>query len=762
MATLQKRFSNAYGRLCHFVAIRHDPASVNAAEDGVIRAAIYLADNVTARTAHEIAANTRSLFSLSFTDDEVAKSIARLAENAQVMRNSDGSISLTATAVSELERCIDASQSLEREVRAEWFQQLAEAKLLVRNGHSSDEIWHALQHYLASMFTRHGVQTLELMVPTAAIDESADIPASDILAKIVKSDLPHFSQEVGRQLLQSFFTNRTTSRDRYLSELLDGTFSFFALTVDDETRKVLQENIPALKLFVDTNFIFGLLGLHYDVFVVLAKQLVELIREQQFPFQLYYHPLTAIEFHNVMQFYHRRLAGGSWPSAISKALLKAGDMPDVERKFHTINAEHPISVDDFFARYENIDRLLEFANIKPYRHSYEAWLDDTTTQDLIGQYKRYLEPREKPLNSLRHDIVVWRTIQAVRHNRPTLLGEDAFFITCDYSFWRFDHKNLSRRRTGVSVLPNVLLQLLRPFVPRTQDFDQGFVNTFALPEFRTIHVASPQAVSRVAGIMRLYADLPEDVAVAILTDDALLTKVTRLDESDPTIKDLVESAIIAEANRWKAEAERLRGEIEKEQATTKDVSDALAVARRAADDHVQALGAVREQLATEHEVRVAAEASAAAERTAREQELDRHGREIAAASERASQAEEAMRKTAMQASRMRAISYALIHLLVGFAICATFVRYYMLTVREYNAMIIGALVYVSIASVGEVNAWFSRRRQRVLARVLWFFMCLSGVWAAWVTTEHAMTFSILVGALVTLATALVTALLHEV
>jgi hypothetical protein len=369
---------------------------------------------------------------------------------------------------------------------------------------------------------------------------------------------------------------------------------------------------------------------------------------------------------------------------------------------------------------------------------------------------------------LQHDVILWRTIQAVRQKQPALIGEDVFFLTCDYTFWRFDHKRLSRNTIGISVLPNVLLQLLRPFVPRTADFDRGFVSTFALPEFRTIHIASPQAVSRVAGIIRLYADLPEDVAVAILTDDALLTRVTRLDESDPAIADLIESAIVSEASRWKEEAERLSAQIRQEQETMKSTSDALSRAQLTAEEHIHALQAVREQLEQERHVRTAFEANASAERTAHEIELKKHDQEVAAATERAyraeaarAQADDELSKTRSHTRRLRALIYALTHLLLSVAIIAVLLRYCELTVREHNSVVVGGATYGLVAATAELTSWFRGRKQRLLVRILWMSSCAAGVALVWVGIKQLTSFAILAGALVTLATSLLTALFQS-
>jgi hypothetical protein len=438
---------------------------------------------------------------------------------------------------------------------------------------------------------------------------------------------------------------------------------------------------------------------------------------------------------------------------MSRTLLRVGDLSSVERKFHELNADAPITVDDFFVRYNNLDRLLAPDGIKAYRSSYEELLKDSETLDLISRYKRFLSDREKPFDVMQHDIILWRTLQTVRSNHPGPFGAGAFFLTCDYRFWRFDHRELSRGSTGVSVLPNVLLQLLRPFVPRTDDFDRSFVSTFALPEFRTIHSASAQAVSRVAGIVRLYSDLPEEVAVAILTDDALIAKVTELDESDPSINELIESAIAAEASRWKEEAERLREALKRDEVAAREASAALFQASQNAEQNLKALDAVSRQLENERQTRLAADIAAAEERDQNQALHAAHDATINELRERAEAGaaalarsnEERVKEKARhfrEMERVKRILYAVFHVVLGLAVASSAVRYMTLNVRQYNWVIVGATIYGVVAAIIELMPWFRRCKQRPLARILWSLTIVLTVAAAWYGRENVPALSI--------------------
>jgi hypothetical protein len=736
MATtlLQNRFSVAYGRLCHFVAIRRDNPSILGAEDGVIRAAISLCGQATVPSVSAVIESAKNLFSLTFSLDEVNRSIDRLVTTGQAERLGEG-VRLTAETVAEVEKCVARSAETERAVRAEWSYSLLSKKRI--RSEDTDSIWSAVKDYLAKLFARHGLQTLELLAPEVVGENDSELPASEILDRILDARLQQFTKRQGRDIVRSFLTDRTALRNQYLTELLDGTFSFFALTADEQTRELLRKNLPPLKLLVDTNFVFGLLDLHSNAFVAVSKDVTAIIAEQKFPFQLYYHPLTADEFRSVLAFYKRKLTGGRWSPAISRALLNVGDLSGIERRFHEVNAEGQISVEDFFARYGNLERVLEAHGMKPFRNNYEPWLEDEETLDLISRYKRFIEPNEKPHNVLRHDMILWRTLRDIRRNDPGPFGSGAFFLTCDYSLWRFDHGTLSRGTTGTSVLPNVFLQLLRPFVPRTQNFDESFVATFALPEFRSINSRTEQAVSRVASVIRLYSDLPEDLAVKILSDEALIAKVAGVPEDDAVISELIESAIADEATRLKAETERLREEL-RQQADTTARDRELVAAVKMASMRLREVEKLREELAATRQDREEALRVTSLAITKSSEEADGHRSRAERLSEErdtarkvADLAVEQLRNERGRSTRLgRFIAAALQFTPVVLAIIVVTYAFGSQS-RESLVFSIGSIIYLAFAMPLELLDWAGKRDQPWGGRIRALSAYALGVAAVW-------------------------------
>lgn len=539
MAIATKNYSEVYSRMCHFVALRKSDKAVIEVQDALIRAAIYIFPNTDEKAVGSL---IQDIFGLRFSDTEMEESVDRSVTSG-LLEATGTKIHCSHNEETRIAAQVCAAKELEESVKTEWCDRLKHDNLIAPE--LCDAAWTALQEYLSRIFRRHGVEAAEFLDPNRT--DHDDVTAGAILDEVIKRNLSKMPVQDARGVIRSFVTTRTDKRVLYLSQLIDGTFSFFALTSDKQTSNLLRHNLVQMKLLLDTNFIFGLLHMHVNAFVSVSNDLLSLIRNNKFPFDLYYHPLTVVEFNTVLDYSKQRIIGKEWNPALSRALLKAGFLSGIEYRFHELNGQSKITPKEFFDRYSNVERILQDFGIRVYNDDFEKLLEDEATLDLISKYKIFLSPREKAHNTLLHDVVLWRTLQSIRRKSAEPFGAGAMFLSCDYAFFNFDRTNLRQNgQVGTVILPNIFLQLLRPFVSRTDDFDAKFIETFALPEFRTIHAADNKALSRIGQTLALYSDIDETLALKLLTDEALISKVRDLEAEDPAIRPLIEQAIIAD------------------------------------------------------------------------------------------------------------------------------------------------------------------------------------------------------------------------
>jgi hypothetical protein len=93
-------------------------------------------------------------------------------------------------------------------------------------------------------------------------------------------------------------------------------------------------------------------------------------------------------------------------------------------------------------------------------------------------------------------------------------------------------------------------------VVSSDDFDQRFVQAFAIPELR-IGSDYGATVSKVLGYLSVYSDLSERTASKILADEMLLAKLSEVDQDSEQYEEALRMAISSDNEQLLAEKESL-------------------------------------------------------------------------------------------------------------------------------------------------------------------------------------------------------------
>ncbi len=125
-------------------------------------------------------------------------------------------------------------------------------------------------------------------------------------------------------------------------------------------RNIFKKAIPRIQIFLDTNFLFGVLNLHNNPQNEVSLELVALVRDQQLPFELYYHEESLVEMRATIQATERRLMRYAWDPSLSRAAIqtRSAELSGLDLKFHEANAKHQIEPSAFFMKYHHLERLL--------------------------------------------------------------------------------------------------------------------------------------------------------------------------------------------------------------------------------------------------------------------------------------------------------------------------------------------------------------------------------------------------------------------
>jgi len=279
-----------------------------------------------------------------------------------------------------------------------------------------------------------------------------------------------------------------------------------------------------------------------------SRELVDVIKANGFPFTLYYHEETLREYKRTIYAIGDYLRDRQWQQAISRAAISTVGVSGLERRFHELNAQSLTDPNAFLARYENADELLEEFGAKLWPTSSESNEEVVARAAQVADYQSYLKqrqfPRQKPYEAMNHDIAVWRQVRNLRNGGSSVLAAGALFLTVDYTFYRYDWEQLRPKgEIGVAVLPDQLLQLLRPFAPSTDDFDKRFVETFGAPEIRGLGIDYAVTTSKVLSYLNTFQDVKEATAVRILANKMLIDGLRGVDSASQQFAKAIDSTL---------------------------------------------------------------------------------------------------------------------------------------------------------------------------------------------------------------------------
>ena len=283
-----ENYSRLFRNLAHMVALSRD-VQVNGVVDSLVTTVLAIDLMLEASQPSHVVEAVDTYFGLRFAEKDLQSSIDRLLRNGRVQRSPTGILIPAAETRAEIDQRVQEAHTLEREVKNEWLNSFW--RETPRDPAVDEELWACLRAYMARAFERHGAQTTLLLAPAANLPADLDKTLSAYVKEAIAEVCRLAPPEAAKASIREFFVQSTPLRSRYIAQLLDGTFSFFAICVDELTSSYLRRAIQPVSIFLDTNFVFGLLKLHDNPLNEVSEELVEAIRAHQFPFKLYYHEL---------------------------------------------------------------------------------------------------------------------------------------------------------------------------------------------------------------------------------------------------------------------------------------------------------------------------------------------------------------------------------------------------------------------------------------------------------------------------------------
>lgn len=555
-------FKKVFSKLSHIKALSHDQKFDQVVQN-LITYSIFNASS-DLRSESEIVDTIKTIYGITIRLHIVQSNIDKLLSEGLITKDRvTKKISLSPTVGEKIEKRIHESIDLEKRVRDKWLLEISQVLDSIQP-EKYDLLWKNLIDYLFNVFEQHGIETITLLNPSNNASSEDQKSLLVILDKVIAENKNEFEKEILALAINQFILKADQERTTYISQLVDATFTSFALTSDADTVNFLNNRLQNLLLFLDTNFIFGILDLHKNTEDASAKEILSEIKKNSFPFKLTYHPETLAEFKRAFDSKALFIKSTNWSKETSRLALEVDGLSPLEELYHKENINQNIDPEVFLDKYDHVDLIIKDLGLVEHHISKTSMYESVDLEEDISSYQSFYEAirhrKPKSYQGFKHDIEVLREVRSLNQKKTKFLESKAFFISSDYVLSKFEKEHYKKRwEISFIITPSTFLQLIRPFIQNDYQSNKKFIDTFSIPDLRTFEIDYTTTRSKTLQILNdNYHDTSFETKVSILRDQVLLEKFDKLKSNQEAQLELIENRIAVEnslLSKGKQEAE---------------------------------------------------------------------------------------------------------------------------------------------------------------------------------------------------------------
>jgi hypothetical protein len=454
-----------------------------------------------------------------------------------------------------------------------------------------------LREWLHEIILRHGAEATLMLYP----EEERAHEFFDAVDARGFERLPTREIElsaVREEALPLFIRQPTPDQRRFLAGLLNTSFYMTVLTIDPEAEQLVQQQMKGRRIYLDTNFLYAVLGAASAEEVYSSRRLMILCRD--LGFELAITPWTASELRTSIARARRDVdAQASFiRPELSDTMLGVSGDKGFSRYFWESYGKTRARPKDVFDRLEHFESELERYGIKVID---EGCRKVEGQEERIRLYSSLLNserwPEQREWVVLEHDAKCRLLVEQLRGDGNMRISSARFwFLTYDGKLPRFALRVPDNGDTEPElpfcVSPSAWVQVIRALTPRTDDFDRTVVDLLTSPFVGYRPAVNPIVVREVVGRMDHFDDASPETALAVLTDTAKVTEIERAvtAKNNDMTEETVRSAYSAKAREMEeavAASEARVARVEAALAASEEAR-AKAEARIAADEQQSA------------------------------------------------------------------------------------------------------------------------------------------------------------------------------
>lgn len=573
-------------RLAHFDPNCKDSYG-NQVLDHLLVSALVSFGNIPV-SANELKPHLIQTYRVEFEVEEINAAGRRLSKRGLVEIVKPSSSENPAFLLSEEEairvkNVVKRIADVEQEVINDWKKQLLEKyqEVTVIQEHI-EEIVHAFKTFLSRMIRRHAVECVSILYPD---DSRAQSWLSEATRSIVV-ELPSIEPLVDaivRLELPNFLENITPKRRVYISSILNASFFWHLIQIDETCSKLLQKATAGQRLYLDNNVLFSLSGLHGPDRLKSEHKLIELA--QTLGYDIWATSKTVEEYQHSLQWqlndFRKRVPLPSSLAAI--AVKQLGDSSFVT-SFWKKQVESGTTIDAFVADNTNIEQLLDGLGVK-ITSKFHKEINDS---EEIREQESHLRKLVPDLNEhvIEHDAFHRVFIRKIR-KKPRYSYSDAvaWFLTHDSKlpvFGRIARKG--NKQLPFCITTDQWIQINRPLLPRYDDpeqFESMFYDIVTQPFLRSITstFSLESAYREVLERLGRYKDMTPELALKVTTDRTFMIGQAILERDHQVDLETIDNQIVTAAHEFQLDNVQLQQQVTELSSRIVKIEESLGAAK---------------------------------------------------------------------------------------------------------------------------------------------------------------------------------------
>jgi uncharacterized membrane protein len=438
---------------------------------------------------------------------------------------------LSTELVAEMEgRAADWEKTEDRAFR-EWELKVAQLRPGVTEG-DMNSLRSDLRDWLHLIITRHGADAAMMLYP----EDERSRKFFDAVAEHGFSALPERPRHLAdlrEQALPLFIREPSPDQRLFLASLLNVSFYMTVLTIDPMAKKLVMEQMDGHRLYLDTNFLYAVLGAAPPEEVYSTRRLLQMSRD--LGCEIAVTPWTMNELRTSIARSRRNIESQMEMvrPELGEALLQSSGDKGFDRFFWQAYNKNKTKPKDVFDRLEHFEHELEKFGIKEVK---EGCVAVEQQGERIKLYSSLLNserwPMEKDWIVLEHDAKCRLLVERLRgEGNLRFSNARMWFLTYDSILPRFAKRVPDNgdevREPPFCVSPSAWVQIIRALTPRTEDFDRTVIDLLTSPFLGYRRAVDPTVVQEVIGRMDHYEDASPELAIEVLADTAQVGEIEK-------------------------------------------------------------------------------------------------------------------------------------------------------------------------------------------------------------------------------------------